>query len=73
MVRAVVTSASALPESYLAKLQAEIEKATGKKVAIVHQQDPTLIAGVITRIGDLVIDGSVRSRLSSFRDSLLRT
>ncbi|HSN97118.1 MAG TPA: F0F1 ATP synthase subunit delta, partial [Candidatus Nanopelagicales bacterium] len=49
------------------------EKSTGKKVAITHKQDPSLIAGVVTQIGDQVIDGSVRARLSSFRESLLRT
>ncbi|EYF05589.1 F0F1 ATP synthase subunit delta [Chondromyces apiculatus] len=73
VVRAVVTSAGPLNEAYLARLRAEIEKATGKKVAITHKQDPSLIAGVVTKIGDQVIDGSVRARLSSFRESLLRT
>jgi F-type H+-transporting ATPase subunit delta len=42
-------------------------------VAITHQVDPSLIAGVVTQIGDQVIDGSVRARLATFRDSLLRT
>lgn len=73
LVRAVVTSAGPLNEAYLARLRAEIEKATGKKVAIAHRQDPSLIAGVVTQIGDQVIDGSARARLSSFRESLLRT
>lgn len=73
VVRAVVTSAGPLAESYLARLRAEIERATGKKVAITHKQDPALIAGVVTQIGDQVVDGSVRARLSSFRESLLRT
>jgi len=73
VVRAVVTSAGPLNDAYLARLRAEIEKATGKKVAITHKQDPSLIAGVVTQIGDQVIDGSVRARLSSFRESLLRT
>lgn len=73
LVRAVVTSAGPLNEAYLARLRAEIEKAIGKKVAIAHRQDPSLIAGVVTQIGDQVIDGSARARLSSFRESLLRT
>ncbi|AKT44221.1 F0F1 ATP synthase subunit delta [Chondromyces crocatus] len=73
LVRAVVTSAGPLGEAYLARLRTEIEKATGKKVTITHKQDPSLIAGVVTKIGDQVIDGSVRARLSNFRESLLRT
>jgi F-type H+-transporting ATPase subunit delta len=73
IARAVVTSAGPLSEGYLARLKTELEKATGKKISIVHKQDPSLIAGVVTQIGDQVIDGSIRARLSSFRESLLRT
>jgi len=73
VLRAEVTSATPLNESFLAKLRAELEGATGKKVVISHKQDPSLIAGIVTRIGDQVIDGSVKARLESFRDSLLRT
>jgi len=73
MLRATVTSAGPLGESYLAKLRAELEKATGKKVVVTHEQDSSLIAGIVTRIGDRVIDGSVKARLESFRESLLRT
>jgi F-type H+-transporting ATPase subunit delta len=73
ILRAEVTSAGALSEAYLKRLQGELEKATSRKVQIVHKQDPSLIAGVVTRIGDRVIDGSARARLSSFRESLLQS
>jgi F-type H+-transporting ATPase subunit delta len=72
VLRAEVTSAGPLSEAYLGRLRAELEKATGRKVAVSHKQDPSLIGGVVTRIGDQVIDGSVRARLAGFRDSLLR-
>jgi F-type H+-transporting ATPase subunit delta len=72
VVRAEVTSAGPLGDDYLQKLRAELEKATGKKVTISHKQDKSLIGGVVTRIGDQVIDGSVRTRLANFRESLLR-
>jgi len=72
-VRAAVTSAGPLSDAYLADLRGALEKATGKKVTISHSQDPSLIAGIVTQIGDQVIDGSVRARLAGFRDSLLRT
>jgi F-type H+-transporting ATPase subunit delta len=72
VVRAEVQSAGPLSEDYLAKLRAELEKGTGKKVVITHRQDAALIGGVVTKIGDRVIDGSVRARLAGFRESLLR-
>jgi F-type H+-transporting ATPase subunit delta len=72
VVRAEVTSAGPLTEAYLNRLKSELEKATGKTVVISQKQDKSLIGGVITRIGDQVIDGSVRARLDGFRESLLR-
>ena len=72
MVRAEVTSAGPLTEAYLGRLKSELEQATGKTVIVTQKQDKSLIGGVITRIGDQVIDGSVRARLDGFRESLLR-
>jgi F-type H+-transporting ATPase subunit delta len=73
VVRATVTSAGPLSEAYLADLRTTLERSTGKKVVISHKEDPSLIGGVVTQIGDQVIDGSIRARLLSFRESLLRT
>ena len=70
-IRAHVTSASPLGEPYLARLRAELERVTGKRVVLDHAQDPTLIAGVVTRIGDQVVDGSALARLRGFREAVL--
>lgn len=70
VVRASVTSAVPLSEAYAKKLQAEIEKATGSRVVLTREVDPSLVIGVVTRIGDRVIDGSARARLAHFRESL---
>ncbi|APR84496.1 ATP synthase delta chain [Minicystis rosea] len=72
VLRAEVTTAAPVGEDYLGKLRAELEKATGKKVSISHKVDKALIGGVVTRIGDRVIDGSVKTRLTNFRETLLR-
>ncbi|HVY46849.1 MAG TPA: ATP synthase F1 subunit delta [Minicystis sp.] len=72
LVRATVTSAAPLSDAYKDRLRAALEKATGKKVTIAHEVDPTLVAGVVTKIGDRVIDGSLKARLQGFRESLLR-
>ena len=68
VVRAHVTTATQPSPSYLETLKSEIEKSTGQKVVITHSVDPSLIGGVVTAIGDRVVDGSLRSRLKSFRD-----
>lgn len=71
VVRATVTSAAPLSEATRQKLQQQLEKRTGKKVLLEVRQDPTLIAGLVARIGDLVIDGSARARLAELRTQLL--
>ncbi|MFO0549334.1 MAG: F0F1 ATP synthase subunit delta [Polyangiaceae bacterium] len=69
VVRAHATTASQVSSAFLDKLKAEIERATGNKVVLSHSVDPSLIGGVVTRIGDRVVDGSIRSRLHAFRDA----
>lgn len=69
-LRAEVTSASPLSESYYLQLQRALELATGKRVAIERKTDASLIAGVVTKIGDRVLDGSVRTRLADVKETL---
>jgi F-type H+-transporting ATPase subunit delta len=70
VVRAEVTTAAPLSDAYYARLQAQLEKMTGKRVVVDRVTDPSLIAGVVTRIGDRIFDGSLRTRLQTLRDSL---
>lgn len=69
-VRAEVTSASPLSEAYYGQLQKALEQVTGHKVTIERKTDPGLIAGVVTKVGDKVFDGSIRTRLSELKESL---
>lgn len=69
-VRAEVTSAAPLADSYYAQLQRALEQATGKRVAIDRKTDASLIAGVVTKVGDRIFDGSVRTRLRDLKESL---
>ncbi|HEY8086630.1 MAG TPA: ATP synthase F1 subunit delta [Polyangiaceae bacterium] len=71
VLRAEVTTAAPLSDAYYARLQIQLEKMTGKKVVVDRKTDGSLIAGVVTRIGDRILDGSLRTRLQSLKDSLL--
>jgi len=71
ILRAEVTTAVRLSDGYYAKLQAQLEKMTGQRVAIDKREDPSILAGVIARIGDRVYDGSLRSRMTELGQSLL--
>jgi F-type H+-transporting ATPase subunit delta len=54
----------------VAEIKAALEKSTGKKVVLTLQQDPSLIGGVVTKIGDRVFDGSVKTQLNRIQDIL---
>lgn len=70
VVRATVTSATTLPESFYQNLVSELEQSLGRKVSIERRQDPSLIAGVVTRIGDNTVDGSLKGRLAALERQL---
>ncbi len=71
VVRATVTSAKAMPDSFYQKLVSELEAATDRKIVLERREDPSLIAGFVTRIGDNTIDGSVRGRLNEIERQLV--
>ena len=70
LTRAEVVTAMPLPEEYFEKLQRELERITGRKVALDRKLDPTLICGVLIRIGDTVYDGSLIARLKQLKDTM---
>lgn len=68
-VVAEVHSAVELTEAQKDRLAAALKASTGNDVDLVVVVDPDVIGGLVTRIGDTVIDGSVRHRLSQLRES----
>ena len=70
VLRAEVISAAPLSEAYYGKLLLQLEKMTGKKVVLEKKEDPALLAGVVTRIGDTVYDGSLLARLREMQRTL---
>jgi len=71
ITRAEVLTAMPLPEEYFEKLQRELERITGRKVALDRKLDATLICGVLIRIGDTVYDGSLVARLKQLKETML--
>jgi F-type H+-transporting ATPase subunit delta len=71
VLRATITSAAPLGDAYVQRLVTALETRFKKKVVATRQIDPTLLAGVVTRVGDLVIDGSLKARLTELKSQLL--
>ncbi len=70
IARATVTSATELSADAIEKIRAGLSQRTGKEVVLEVNQDPSLIGGIVTRIGDLVLDGSIKTQLLGMRESL---
>ncbi|SNB47558.1 ATP synthase F1 subunit delta [Geobacter sp. DSM 9736] len=70
VIRPTLTSGMPLEESQIAEIKAVLEKSTGKRVVLNVEVDPALIGGVVTKIGDKVFDGSVRTQLNKIEDIL---
>lgn len=65
-----VVSAIELTEEEKKELNAAMSKSTGKKVKLTYAVEQGLLGGLMVRIGDKVIDGSVRTRLEDMREHL---
>jgi len=72
VLRASLVSASELSSETVEKIRTTLSKKTGKDIILEVKQDPGLIGGIVSRIGDLVLDGSIKSQLLNMRESLKR-
>lgn len=68
---AQVTTAAPLDEALQTVVRQALEKATGKHIIMQTRIDPSIMGGVVARVGDQVIDGSIRYRLSALQRDLL--
>jgi F-type H+-transporting ATPase subunit delta len=69
---AEVRTAFELDEETVQRLAESLSRATGKQVEVKTVVDPTLLGGLVARVGDTVIDGSLRHRLEGLRQALQR-
>jgi F-type H+-transporting ATPase subunit delta len=73
VVRAEVTTTAPLAPEDAKRIEASLARLTGRKVALATRVDPTIIGGVVTRIGSTVYDASVTRHLERMREKLAWT
>ena len=71
-VQAAVTSAVAMGPEQQERLRQQMARLLEQDVALETTVDPEIIGGVVVRVGDQVLDGSVRGRLEAMRVQLAR-
>lgn len=65
-----VISAIELDDTLKEKIQQTLEKITGNKVILEASVDPSIIGGVVATVGDLVLDGSIKTQLNGLKESI---
>jgi F-type H+-transporting ATPase subunit delta len=66
---ALVRTAVPLSDDQHARLVAALNRAHGSDLDVKVQVDPRIVGGIVTEIGDTVLDGSVRTRLTQLREA----
>lgn len=72
IIRADIITARPLKTEALKRLKKALKGLTSKDVRTEVKEDKSLIGGLIAKIGDLVLDGSVKAQLEGLRESLKR-
>ncbi|MDA8125796.1 MAG: ATP synthase F1 subunit delta [Deltaproteobacteria bacterium] len=69
-IRISVQTAFPLTVELSGRLQAGLERMTGKQVEMTVQEDSSLLGGIVVRVGDTLYDGSIRTQLNNIRNLL---
>ena len=72
IVRAELITATEMTNESIEKMKSILSEKTGKKVLLKVDQDPEIIGGIIAKIGDLILDGSLKTQLFTMKESLRR-
>ena len=72
ILSAVVKTAVPLLDSEISDLQEKLEKQYNKKIIMATEIDKSLLGGVYVRVGNDVIDGTIKSKLEEMKDIMLK-
>ncbi len=69
--KATIITATPLDAQETAQLTASLQQLTGKQIMLTTEVDPSILGGVVARVGDTLIDGSVRRKLALLREQII--
>jgi len=70
-IRVGVTTAEPLSQELAAEIRQVLERSTGMEIVLDRSVDPSLIGGLVARVGGKVYDASLRTRLASLKETLI--
>lgn len=72
LTRGVLTTAVELDESRKAAIKSQLETQTGRKLELAYAVEPSILGGLVLKMGDTVLDASLRAQLDNLRESIKR-
>ena len=72
LLAVTVTSAVALDPGVISRLVEQISEQTGSRVELTEEVDPSIVGGVVLRVGNSILDASIRNRLENLRTEVAR-
>jgi len=69
IARAEIIAARPLKKEALERIERSLERLTSKKIRSEVKEDQDLIGGIVIKIGDMVLDGSVKAQLEGLKES----
>lgn len=73
VAEAVVVTAVPMGSEQLTRLQEQLVRSSGKSVHLVNQVDPEILGGVLVKMGEQVLDGTLRTQLKQIQEHLSKT
>jgi ATP synthase F1 delta subunit len=67
-----IATAVALDEGVARQLGEQIEKTTGQRIELTQSVDPDILGGIVLRVGNSILDASIRNRLENLRKAVAR-
>lgn len=71
-LRATLVTAMGCPPELVSAIKSQLESSTGKEVILSVEDDPSLIGGVLTRIGNVIYDGTLKTQLAKAKENLYK-
>jgi F-type H+-transporting ATPase subunit delta len=71
-IRATLVTAKELSPGLVQAIKGQLESSTGKEVLLAVEEDPSLIGGVLTKIGNVIYDGSLKTQLLKVKENLYK-
>jgi F-type H+-transporting ATPase subunit delta len=69
-VKAEVTTATPLTVAHVAELKSALKSSVGKDVTLVQKVDPSILGGLVVKLGSRMIDSSLKTKLDGMRVAL---